>query len=485
MTSANTQDCTAIKLPLPPFVDEPSDAEQSDLATTMSNSKESHGDVRNAKAFAALFRRKLMYVPERGKWLRWTDTGWIWCECSEEMAYAKEAAQSLIAEAQALLAHDVDRGKRLMAQAVAAHNISKLTAMLELAKSEAGMSVNVSALDADPMLLGVQNGVVDLRTGALLAHDPDMLITKQCNAAYKRDSECPIWLQVLDQIFKGDGDTIETIQRASGYTATGLNTEEKIFVCVGYGSNGKSVFSNTTHNILGSYSQIAPGSLLVARRSDDTSARPDIAALAGCRNASINETQAGDRVDEQVVKMLAGREPIAARYLYGSYFSFVPQFTPWLRTNHKPIITGTDDGIWRRLVVIKFGRRFTDDEKDPFLEQKLMAERDGILAWMVEGARMYLHEGGLRLSPAIRMEGATYRQESDILNEFLEERTETGTHGRISQHTLYQGWKTWCEENGYRYNSKAAFTRRMAERGYPAAKSNGERYYSSLQMRSR
>lgn len=453
------------------------------LDLNMGPAQESHGDVRNARTLAKLFRGRLMHVPERGKWMKWTDTGWIWCELGEEMAYAKEVAQWLITEAQSVIAQDSDRGKRMMAQAVTAHSLARLTAMLELAKSEPGMSVNVSALDADPMLLGVRNGVVDLRKGALLAHAPEMLITKQCNADYVRDSVCPMWLRFLDQIFEGDDATIDTIQRAAGYTSTGLNTEEKLFVCVGHGSNGKSVFGNVMHYILGGYSQVAPGTLLVARRSDDTSARSDIAGLAGCRNVGINELQAGDRMDEQVVKMLAGREAIAARYMYRDYFSFVPQFTPWLRTNHKPIVTGTDDGIWRRLVIVKFGRRFTDDEKDPFLEQKLMAERDGILAWMIDGARKYLQDGGLKLSPAIRQEGAKYRQESDILNEFLEDRTELDVNGRVSQQSLYRIWTDWCSAGGYRYNSKAAFTRRMTERGYAATKSHGERFYSGIRVR--
>lgn len=453
------------------------------LDFNLSASREIHGDVRNAKIFAELFRSKLLYIPERDKWLKWSDLGWTWCELGEEMACAKDTAQALVDEAKKVIPLDSDRGKRMMTQAVTAHNISRLTAMLELAKSEPGMSVNHSELDSDPMQLGVQNGVVNLRTGALLAYDQQMLITKQCNAAYVRDAACPMWLQFLDQIFEGDTATIETIQRALGYTLTGLNTEEKLFICVGFGSNGKSVFGNITHNIMGGYSQVAPSSLLIARRSDDTSARSDIAGLAGCRNASINELQAGDRMDEQVVKLLAGRESIAARFLHRDFFSFVPQFTPWLRTNHKPIITGTDDGIWRRLVIVKFGRRFTDDEKDPHLEQKLMAERDGILAWMVEGALKYLHDGGLKLSPAIRQEGATYRKESDILNEFLEDRTEPDVNDRVNQQVLYRIWTDWCQENGYRYNSKAAFTRRLTERGYTTAKSNGIQFYSGIRLR--
>jgi putative DNA primase/helicase len=333
------------------------------------------------------------------------------------------------------------------------------------------------------MLLGVENGVVDLRTGALLSPEPSMYITKNCNAAYEKDAECPKWLEFLDQIFDSDKDTIETIQRALGYTLTGMNTEETLFICVGFGSNGKSVFGNTVVWIMGGYAQSAPSSLLVARRADDTGARSDIATLAGCRYVGINELQAGDRLDEQVVKMLAGREPITSRFLYGEYFTFTPQFTPWLRTNHKPIITGTDDGIWRRLAVIPFERKFSDSEKDPHLEQKLVAERDGILAWMIEGCLKYLNDGGLKLSPKIQKAGASYRKESDILGEFLEERTEVDINGRSEKSRLYSSWQSYCLAHGYKHGSGKSFGDRLQERGYDKLRSNSRDYFVGLKLR--
>jgi putative DNA primase/helicase len=179
--------------------------------------------------------------------------------------------------------------------------------------------------------------------------------------------------------------------------------------------------------------------------------------------------------------MLAGREPIAARFLYEDYFEFTPQFTAWLRTNHKPIITGDDDGIWRRLVLLPFKRSFKDDQKDPYLEQKLLAERAGILQWMLEGARLYLKDG-LPLSPLIRAEVATYRQDSDVLGEFLADHTAVDSAERIEQSHLFRKFKWWCERNGLRVPSKKSFTQRLAERGFTEAKSGSNRYYVGLQL---
>jgi putative DNA primase/helicase len=208
-----------------------------------------------------------------------------------------------------------------------------------------------------------------------------------------------------------------------------------------------------------------------------------LAALAGARYVSINEMQAGDRLDEQVVKMLAGREPISARFLHQEFFEFIPSFTPWLRTNHKPIITGLDDGIWRRLVLLPFNRKFTDDEKDPALEQKLLDEQDAILMWMVEGAKLYLQDG-IKLSPRMRSELGIYRSESDLLGEFLADQTTPGPISRESQLLLYSTYRNWCDGCGIRPLSKKTFTQRLAERGYPECKSGKNRFYSGLSLSS-
>jgi putative DNA primase/helicase len=288
----------------------------------------------------------------------------------------------------------------------------------------------------------------------------------------------------LNQIFQEDEETIESVQRLLGYTLTGLVTEEVLVICYGHGSNGKSVFSNVIHNIFGGYATTSPPSLLTARKADDTSPRNDLAALAGARYVSINELQAGDRLDEQVVKMLAGREPISARFLHREYFEYMPNFTAWLRTNHKPIITGGDDGIWRRLVVLAFRRKFDDDEKDPALEGKLLEERDGILQWMLEGTSKYLKDG-LKLSPRIRQENAVYRKDSDLIGEFLDDVMEVDSAAKINQQTAYEEWQTWCKDNGFRVSSKKSFTQRLAERGYPEGKSGGNRYYVGLRTQGK
>ncbi len=440
---------------------------------------DSYGDMRNAKAFAHKWRGQLVHVTTRDAWLKWQDRRWGLCEKDEHIACAKECSADILASASATFANDQEKGKKLIADAMAAHNLPKMMAMLKMAVSEPNMAVTDRELDANSMLLGVQNGVVDLRKGHLLFNQPEMLITRYCEASFAEDMPCPRWAAFLDQVFDSDTETIESVQRLLGYTLTGLVTEEVLVICFGYGSNGKSVFNNVVQRIMGGYSRTAPPSLLAARRADDSSPRNDLAALAGARYVSVNELQAGDRLDEQVVKQLAGREAIAARFLHKEFFEYMPTFTAWLRTNHKPIITGEDDGIWRRLVLVPFQRKFEAYEQDPQLEAKLMEERDGILMWMLEGTRMYL-EDGLKLSPRIKSEAARYRKDSDLIGEFLADKIEADPNAKLNQGTLYEWFQEWCKANGLRQHSKKTFTQRLAERGFGEGRSNGERYYLGL-----
>ncbi len=443
---------------------------------------DSYGDIRNANAFAYKWRGKLVHVSTRGAWLIWEGERWKLCEKDEHIACAKECSADILASASAAFASDQTKGK-LITDAILAHNLPRIVAMLRLAVSEPGMAVTDRELDANPMLLGVQNGVVELRKGQLLFNQPELLVTRYCDASFEEDMPCPRWLSFLDQIFDSDIETIESVQRLLGYTLTGLVTEEVLVICHGYGSNGKSVFNNVVQRIMGGYSRTAPTSLLSARRSDDSSPRNDLAALAGARYVSVNELQAGDKLDEQVVKQLAGREAISARFLHKEFFEYMPTFTAWVRTNHKPIITGQDDGIWRRLVLVPFQRKFEAHEQDPQLEAKLMEERDGILMWMLEGTRAYLKDR-LKLSPRIKADAAQYRSASDLIGDFIEDKLEIDPGAKIEQQSAYVLWSDWCKDRGHKTSSKKTFTQRLAERGYSEGKSGRERFYVGLKTHS-
>lgn len=440
-----------------------------------------HGDVRNARFFADQWNGLLAYVYERKKWMHWGYSRWAMCVAGEEVERAKKTCRAIYSAAGQELAKDPEKSQKLVREAAQAHLSQRIKAMVDLAQSDPMLAVSSTRLDADNYLLGVGNGVVDLRKASLRPNEPGLYITRYCNADFDPDAECPRWLQFLDEVFQGDQATITAVQRLLGYTLTGLSTEEFLVFCVGFGANGKSIFGNVVAHIVGDYAKTAPSTLLAARRGDDHSARCDLAMLDGSRMVSVNELPAGMRLDEQVVKQLAGREPISARHLYGEFFTFQPRFTVWVRTNHKPIIKGDDDGIWRRLVVLPFRRKFEPHEQDPHLEAKLLAERDGILRWMVEGAQKYLKQG-MYLSPVMQAERKQFRKDSDMLGEFLEECTIAQSGGKVEQARLYSKWVAWCGGSGTQPGSKKTFTQRLSERGFLTGKSNEKRFYVGLTL---
>ena len=442
---------------------------------------EEYGDVHNAAFFAKSRHGQLAFVHQVDRWMEWTDGRWRYCNMGEEFQHAKNVCAEIYAAAAEGLRRNPDVGRRAAQQALKAFELARIKAMLHLARSDPRIAVSPAILDAVPLLLGVANGVVDLTTGTLIPNDPELWITRRCAADYAPGSPCPLWLQFLHEVFEGDGDTIGAFQRLLGYSLTGFAREEVIVFCVGRGANGKSVANSVVHEILADYAKVGPASLLVMRRSDDNSPRNDFASLVGARYVTINETPERARLDEQAVKILAGRERISARPLYKEHIEFNPSFTPWLRTNHKPIITGDDEGIWRRLVILSFRRTFSPEEQDPDLVGKLLAEKDGILTWMVEGAQQYL-TGGLRPSDQMRRDLAAYRTESDLLGEYLADRTTSTPNGRVDRRALYLDWRLWCDRNCYSSGSAKSFTQRLAERGHGQSKSNGNRYYEGLEL---
>jgi len=437
------------------------------------------GDILAGKVFAYLNSGQMLYVHAARRWYRWTGDRWAPCLQGEEIEAAKLSADRALDHAAKRHQANPDQGKRLLSWAGALRNARRLQAMLELARSEPEMSVaSLRDFDRDPDVMGVPGGLIDLKSGQFRNATPEDRLTKQAGVCWESEAQCPQWRRFLRDVFQDDKETIDFIQRAVGYSLTGHSTEEKMFLCVGHGANGKSVFSDLLTMLLGDYHHTAPASLLT-RRNSDGGPSDDLAGLCGARLLSINETAEGDRLAEQTIKRVVGREPITARFLYQSSFTFTPTFSTWSRTNHRPIVTGTDEGIWRRLLLIPFDRQFHDDEADPWLEVRLREELPGILKWAVDGAVAW-YRRGLQVPGRIRRESQRYRSESDLLGQFLTDFTRPDPSGRVEQPALWLRWQRFCHDEGVTVGSKKSFTRRLAERNIPVRMSNGNRYYGGI-----
>ena len=442
------------------------------------------GDKQNGELFARFYRGQFLYVWQLDQWFRWNGVIWEECTGGEVEAAAKKVSTVIANKALEAFNSGDESGnsRRLFSHALKAQNNQQIKSMIALARSESDMSEkNVDRLNHDAHLLGVKNGVVNLKTGILIHPEPTMLMTKQCNASYFPDTPCPQWLNFLNEVFQGNQELIDSIQKLLGYTFTGSVTEEIMVICYGFGANGKSVMSNVIQHVAGGYGKTGSPSLLKSRRDDDSSPRSDIAGLAGYRYISLNEMQSGDRLDEQVVKLLAGREAISARALYKDHITYKPSGKVWLKTNHKPVVKEDDDGIWRRLVVIPFGRKFSEAERDPNLEEKLIQEADGILAWIIQGAVKW-YQDGLSICPTIKQESAEYRTESDLLGHFLNEKIQFDDAVRAIETEVYFFYQNWCRASGTNPLSKIRFTQKLKERGIRQQASNGKRYYLGIKF---
>ena len=214
-------------------------------------------DLGNAKRLVHHHGSHIRYVHAWKTWLIWTGSRWKIDGSGEIFRLAKDTVSRIYAESTHI--EDEKARKRLLDWAKTSESGPKLREMVGLATSEPGISVNVSDLDRDPMLLNVLNGTINLKTGALQPHDPEDVITKLAPVHYDPDATSPRWKSFLSEIMNGDDTLVEYLQRAVGYSLTGNVTERKMFILHGGGRNGKSTFLDTIHTLLGDYAARSPG----------------------------------------------------------------------------------------------------------------------------------------------------------------------------------------------------------------------------------
>ena len=285
--------------------------------------------------------------------------------------------------------------------------------------------VSDELLNADPMLLAVPNGEINLKTGELLPSNRESYHMRCAGVQYDPNAQCPLFLEFMNQTFQGDQKIIEYLQRCAGYMLTGSVKEEKIFFGHGGGRNGKSVLANVLAYVMGTYAGQADSSLLSSGKRDSGAASPDVARLAGLRLVLVNETKAGERWDDSKVKSLVSTEKIVARGLYREPFEFTPTAKLFVRGNHKPVIKDASDGMWRRMALIPFRNKVSPDQKDGDLDSKLEAEGAGILAWMVRGCLEWQRQG-LNPPTNIVKENEQYRSDEDDVAEWAEACLDSG-----------------------------------------------------------
>lgn len=431
-------------------------------------------DRANARRIEHHMGDTLLYVPNIG-WHVWEGARWK-LDPLEARRHVGRLGRIVLAEA----GNTFDRAARASSRAQAdtlqelgeklvkfsgtVENIAKVEAAMKWAESSHILRCDPERLDADPYLLGCDNGTVDLRTGDLLPADPQRLISKSTGVAFDPKAKAPQWERFLERIFRSHPELIPYMQRLAGWWLTGLSDPAMLAVLWGNGRNGKSTLIEAIQTAMGEYAGKTPSGFLTLRDNVDQAA---LAGLKGKRFVVAVESGEDGRLNEERVKAVTGGDEITARKLYQDYFTFKPTHKLAMQTNHKPTIRGRDDGIWRRVKLIPFVEKIEKAEEDPTLKLKLSEEAPGILAWAVRGA-VALHANGYDFDEPELVSAATkeYKSENDVIGDFITECCDVAAGASVEAGMLYIRYTEWAEENGERKVSKKKLGMALADRGF-------------------
>lgn len=419
-------------------------------------------ELGNGKRFAEQYSDRVRWVGEFQAWLIWDGQRWCPDKSEEIMRLAKDTAMGLYKAVGGV--SDSKDADAIAKHAAKSQSLRMLKAMIELARSEKGIPISQEQLDADPMLLGLRNGMLELRSGVVREASRDDSITKQANVTFDAMAVCPMWDAFLLRIAGGDRALVDFMQRAVGYTLTGLDKEQCLFFLFGTGRNGKSTFLRILSDLLGDYAaQCSTDTLMMKTR--DGGATNDIARLRGARLVCAVEAEEGKRLAESLVKQLTGGDTITARFLFKEFIEFKPQFKIFLAANHKPIIRNDDFAIWRRIHLVPFLVTIPDNDIDKDLHIKLTGELPGILNWAIAGCLQWQKEG---LNPPAAVTDATeaYRGEMNVFGAWLEDCCNVGKGFDSFARELYASYKQWSEDSGSYPLGSVKFALKLQERGF-------------------
>lgn len=459
-----------------------------------------YDDTGNAERFVDSYPNKFIYVVPENAFHYWNKKVWKLDDSRVVQRSLDEMVKALPREPiRLVLTGDPKKDQGLESKVTKAHNLYISKSRSHRGKANAIEEIKTqtvidpSKLDANPNLINLTNGVliVDFKNRklGLKAFDPKYYLTKITNGGLIDDSlKTSRWKQFLNEVFLGDIEIIEFMQRAVGYSLIGLGRERKMFILYGVtagdqnGSNGKSVFLQAISDALGDYAWKTRPEVITQSNNDSggMNATPDIADFEGRRFVTTTEMKSGAKLDEARVKSLTSGEKQNARQIYKTARNFDTQFTLWLSTNYKPEISGTDKAIWNRLIYVPFLAYFPDSEADKDLLSKLHDEYDEIVSWVLYGAESYL-ESGLQIPQQIKAHGLRERKQQDVVQHFVDDcLVITSSDERLTSGEIGQVFKEWQMANGTRY-SETLFFRQFKEKFIDRFKnSHGKRMYVGM-----
>jgi putative DNA primase/helicase len=427
-------------------------------------------DAGNAELFAAMYKDDLRYDHNRRRWRIWSQHRWKEDNSGSVVQCAKRVARWRCEATKAI--EDPDEWKRQFRWARASEMRARLDSMLKLAESEPQLSDSGAEWDSNPWLLGVCNGVVDLCTGQFRNGQRTDKITLATGVPFDPAARCPRFEKFLIEIFAGGHDLASFVQRAAGYCLTGDTSEQVIFLCCGTGANGKSTLLDTLRFVFGDYTYNLPFSAFELKAR--SSIANEIAALQGKRFITAIETNESVQLNEARIKALTGSDPITARFLYREFVTFNPTGKFWLAFNHRPAVSDDSPGFWRRIRLIPFLQQFSEGKRESDLMRKLKAEAAGILNWAIQGALMWQAKG-LKAPQVVLEQSEKYREESDSIGEFFEDRCIVSPPSQMTVEALWSAYREWAASNEERPLNRRTFVDRMSSRGFKRGRHGHDR----------
>src|SRR5579872_7285155 len=416
-------------------------------------------DSGNAERLISFAGKDLRYVRGWHKWLGWGPRCWTLDEGAPHRA-AKAMVRALMRQAQRV--GDTDRRAAAIKYALKCESKGSIEAMVSLARHELAVAIGHEELDADPWLLCVRNGTIDLKTGTLRAHAREDLITKIAPVDYDPAATCPRFERFMLEIMACDAARVRFLQTFLGYCLTGDVREHVLAFWHGGGCNGKSLLAFVVLHVVGDYGgKAAPDLLFKGERSERHPT--ELADLHGLRLVVCNETSQGRPWDEATVKDVTGGDPLRARRMREDFWPFNPTHKLVVFGNHKPRIKVVDDAMKRRLRLVPFVVSF-EGRQDKTLQQTLLSEGPGILRWLVDGCLAWQRDG-LPEVDAIREATASYFRDEDTVGQFFEAECIFNAAAKISRKELRERYTHWSEERDERPVSAKALAEALERRG--------------------
>ena len=339
---------------------------------------------------------------------------------------------------------------------------------------------SVGRFDADRLLLGVRNGVLDLASRQLIAGTPELLVMRRMNVEFDANAKCAGFVTFMKAVTVEDKSLYLYIKKLLGYVLHAECNLHILPVLFGTGRNGKGVLADTMQWLFGGYATQVQANVLMDRKYASSGPTPELAQLPGVRFLNVTELERTRRIDHSLIKQICGGDTINCRALYGKPFVYRPMFTPFLVGNHRVQMDSDDFALWERVVVIPFDAHFGAN-KDIHLREKLKKEGAGILNWILNGYELFRNEG---LKPPERVVQATksYRYQSDSLMRWYEDRCKRDDESLLGAQDGYLNYQEWCKEREFLPNNNRLFKERLVRLGHEHVKRDAGHFFTNIRM---